>query len=209
MKDGRFLGELILFSAVAGAIAALLKLLVHHIFIWLGLAKGFYNMMTAYLTHGHYHVEGVIEWLFGKIADISIGAIFAIILGFWLRFSRPKYHLWIGLGFGLGIWFASLAFGNLTKIIKDDMTDPWSLFAHLVAMSTFGVSFVLLARFWKPLKDRIMESSESGISFEEEKPRAHKFMRNLIPHPVKKLIRAKKPRKYKKPDKLIRLKRFI
>lgn len=207
MKDGRFWGELIFFSAIAGAVAALIKLLVYHIFMLLGLAKGFYIMLTAYFIHGHHHVKGFSEWVFGEMGDMAIGGIFAVILGFWLRFSRPKYHLWIGLVFGLGIWFVSLAFGNLTKIIKPDMTDSWSLFAHLLAMSTFGASFVLITRVWKPLKERIMESSGDQLS--EEKPRTYKFMRNLMPQHVKKLIRAKKPKKYKKPDKLIRLKRFI
>jgi hypothetical protein len=155
MKNSNYPGELALFSATAGAVAALIKLLVHHIFVWTGLAHGFYNMLTAYLTHGHYTIEGFMEWIFGEMADMALGALFAIVLGFWLKNSRPKYHWGIGLGFGFGVWFASLAFGNLTKIIKTDMTDPWSLFAHFLAMLTYGLFFVLACRFWRPLRNRI------------------------------------------------------
>lgn len=204
MKDGRFFGELILLSAVAGGVAALIKFLAHNIFMWLVGVKPFYIMLTAYLIHGHHKVENISEYIFSEMGDIVIGGIFGVILGIWLYFSHTKYYYLIGLGYGLGIWFSSLAFGNLTKIIRDPMTDPMSLFAHLIAMMTFGVSFVFLAHVWKPLKDRI-----NGGQSEEDKPRTLKFMPNLMPLPAKKLIRAKEPRKYKKPDKLIRLKRFI
>ena len=155
LKENDYPGELIFFSAITGAVAALIKLLVHHIFLWTGLSVGFYEMLTAYLTHGHMKLENFTDRIFGEMTDMAIGAMFGILLGFWLKGSRLKYHWWIGLGYGFGIWSASLAFGNLTKILKKDMTDPWSLFSHLVAMLTFGVVFVLACRFWKPLRNRI------------------------------------------------------
>lgn len=164
MKESDYPGELILFSAITGAVVALLKLLVHHVFVWTGLAAGFYNMMTAYLTHGHHTVEGMAELIFGEMADMAIGALFGVLLGFWIRSCRPKYHWWIGLGFGFGIWFASLAFGNLTKIIKPEMTTPWSLLAHLLAMLSYGTLFILASRLWRPLKNRIgtIEADQSS-----------------------------------------------
>jgi hypothetical protein len=162
LKESDYPGELAFFSAVAGAVAAPIKLLVHHVFVWTGLATGFYSRLTAYLTHGHYQTEGFVEKMFSELADVAFGAVFAIILGFWLKSSRPKYHWWIGLGYGFGIWFLSLAFGNLTKIIKNNMTDPWSLFAHLLAMNTYGLLFVLACRYWKPLRNRIEMGDTRG-----------------------------------------------
>jgi hypothetical protein len=148
-------GELMFFSAIAGGIVSLIKLLVHHIFMWLKLAEPFYTTLNAYLIHGHFHIKGFIESIFAEMGDISIGAIFGILLGFWLAKSRLKYHWWIGLSYGFGIWFLTLSLGNLTKLIKPDETTPWSLFAHLLAMLTFGVLFVLATRFWEPLKSRL------------------------------------------------------
>lgn len=155
-------GELVFFSAIAGGVAALIKLLVHHVFMWLKLSSPFYTTLNAYLIHGHFHTKGIIESVFGEMGDISFGAIFGIILGFWLAKSRPKYHWWIGLGYGVGIWFITLALGNLTKLIKPDETSSWSLFAHLLAMLTFGVFFVLATRFWEPLKSCLAMECDTG-----------------------------------------------
>jgi hypothetical protein len=152
---GNYSGELVLFSAITGAIAAPIKLIVHHVFMWTGLSSKFYDMLTAYLVHGHHRVKGIGEWIFGELGDIAIGALFGVFLGFWLKKSRPRYHWWIGLGYGFGIWFGSLSFGNLTKIIEKSMTDPWSLFAHLFAMLTYGVVFVFASKIWKPLRERV------------------------------------------------------
>lgn len=96
MRKVDCLGELVLFSAVVGAIAAPTKTLAFHLFVWAGLAKPFYMMLTAYFVHGHITTNGIIDFLFGEMGDISIGALFGIILGFWLKNSRTKYHWWIG-----------------------------------------------------------------------------------------------------------------
>jgi hypothetical protein len=158
LKESNYPGELALFGAIAGAVAAPIKLLVHHAFMWAGLASGFYTDLNTMLIHGHNKAEGFVDQIFVEFGDMAIGALFGIFLAFWLKASRPKYHWGIGLGSGFGIWFLSLAFGNLTKIIKPEMTSPWSLFAHLLAMFTFGILIVLAARFWKPLKSRVESS---------------------------------------------------
>ena len=31
------------------------------------LAKPFYPMLNAYLTHGHFHVGGIAEWIFAEL----------------------------------------------------------------------------------------------------------------------------------------------
>lgn len=155
MKENDYPGELAFFGGIAGAVAALIKLLVHHVFMWAGLASGFYTELNTTLIHGHHKPEGFIDMVFVEFGDMVIGALFGVFLVFWLKASRPIYHWGIGLSIGFGIWFMSLAFGNLTKIIKPEMTLPWSLFAHLLAMLTFGIFIVLAARFWKPLRNRI------------------------------------------------------
>ncbi|MGE5552145.1 MAG: hypothetical protein ACM3ZC_16700 [Bacteroidota bacterium] len=71
---------------------------------------------------GHYHTRGFAEFIFGELSDMAIGALSGVLVSFVLRHSRPKYHWWLGAGLGYGIWFASLAFGHLTKIIKDALT---------------------------------------------------------------------------------------
>lgn len=162
MKNSDFPGELALFCAIAGAVAAFLKSLIHHIFEWVGHTVDFYDMITAYLTHGHHKVEGLSEWIFSEIGDLVLGALFAIILGFWLKNSRAKYHWWIGLGYGFGVWFASLVLGNLTKILERNMTNPLSLFAHLIAMIAYGLLFVGACRLWKPLRKRIEPDGRQG-----------------------------------------------
>ena len=153
--SANYWGELILFGGAAGAAAAPLKLLVHHIFEWTGLAKPFYTQITAYLTHGHFKMEGLAASVFGELGDMAIGAFLGTLISFVLRHSRPRYHWWLGAGLGFGIWFASLAFGNLAKIIKPDQTDPWSLFAHLLAMLAFGLLIVLASRIWPAYRQRI------------------------------------------------------
>ena len=155
-------GELIFFCAIAGGVAALIKLLVHHVFVWLKLAGLFYIALNAYLIHGHFPAKGISEMIFVEIGDMTVGAFFGMILGFWLAKSRLKYHWWIGLGYGFGIWFMSLAFGNLTKLIKPDETTNWSLFAHLLAMLTFGVLFVAATKLWGPLKSRLAIECDTG-----------------------------------------------
>ncbi|MCL6591443.1 MAG: hypothetical protein K6U80_16015 [Firmicutes bacterium] len=155
MRKSDYPGELAFFSAIAGAVAAPVKLLVHHAFMWAGLTTGFYDELNSRLIHGHYQQKGFADMIFVEFGDIAIGAFFGFILGFWLRASRLKYHWGIGLSAGFGIWFLTMSFGNLTRIIKPEMTSPWELFAHLLAMLTFGILFVLATRFWKPLKRRI------------------------------------------------------
>ncbi|MGE5598956.1 MAG: hypothetical protein ACM3XS_06215 [Bacteroidota bacterium] len=148
-------GELILFGGAAGAIAAPLKLLVHHAFKWTHLAKPFYTELNAYLIHGHHRTMGLAEFIFGELGDMAIGAMFGILVSFVLRGSRPRYHWWLGAAFGFGIWFSTLAFSNLTKIVKPEMTDPWSLFAHLLAMLAFGLLIVLASRIWPAYRERL------------------------------------------------------
>jgi hypothetical protein len=162
LKESDYPGELVFFSAIAGAVAAPIKLLVHHAFMWAGLASGFYDELNSVLIHGEHKTDGFINMIFVEFGDVAIGALFGIFLAFWLKASRPKYHWGIGLGSGFGIWFLSLGFGNLTKIIKPEMTTPWSLFAHLLAMLTFGILIVLAARFWKPLRSRIELGDNHG-----------------------------------------------
>jgi len=155
MKESDYPGELVFFSGIAGAVAALIKLLVHHVFMWVGLTSGFYSELNTTLIHGHHKPEGFIDMVFVEFGDMVIGALFGIFLIFWLKASRPRYHWGIGLGFGFVVWFFTLVFGNLTKIIKPEMTTTWSLFAHLLAMQTFGILIVLATRFWKPLRNRV------------------------------------------------------
>ena len=142
-------------AGIVGAAAAPLKFLVHHVFVWLGLAKPFYAKLTAYLSHGHFHVKGFGEIIFGELSDMAIGALFGVLVSIALRHSRPRYHWWLGVALGFGIWFASLAFGNLTKLLKDVDTDPWSLFAHLLAMIAFGLLIVVASRVWPTYRERI------------------------------------------------------
>ncbi|MGE5558704.1 MAG: hypothetical protein ACM3WV_08840 [Bacillota bacterium] len=157
-------GELIFFSALAGTAAAPAKMLVHHIFEWAGLAVPFYTRVTVFLIHGHFHPMELAGSVFGELGDMTIGALFGVLLGWWLQWSRPKYHWWIGAVFGVAVWFFTLSFGNLTGIIKAEQTEPWSLFAHFLAMISFGLFVVLLTRIWKPLKERL-----HGASRVEEK----------------------------------------
>ncbi|HEX3043787.1 MAG TPA: hypothetical protein VHY08_03455 [Bacillota bacterium] len=162
MKESDYPGELLFFSAIAGAVAALGKSLVHHSFEWLKITINFYADVTAYLIHGHHQIRNFGEWVFAAFSDMVLGALFGMLLGFWLKSSRSKYHWWIGGGYGFGIWFASLSLGNLTKVITDTMTTPKSLLAHLVAMICFGLLFVLACRFWKPLRSRIEMGDKHG-----------------------------------------------
>lgn len=148
-------GELILFGGTVGAVAALIKLLVHHAFVWIHLAKPFYTTLNAYLIHGHHQVRGFANAIFGEMGDMAIGALFGVMASFILRYSRPRYHWWLGVALGVGIWFVSLAFGNLAKIIKPGETEPWSLFAHLLAMLVFGLSIILASRIWPAYRERV------------------------------------------------------
>jgi len=148
-------GELVLYGGMAGGVAAPLKLIVHHIFTWTSHARPFYAKLNAYLIHGHHHRGGFAEAIFGELGDVAIGALLGILLSLVLRHSRPRYHWWLGAGFGFGIWFLTLAGGNLTHIIPQNETDAVSLLAHLLAMIAFGLFVVLASRVWKPLRDRI------------------------------------------------------
>lgn len=151
----KYPGELVFFSVIAGGIASPLKLIVHHIFEWTGLATPFYSHLITFLIHGHRGQMNFIDSVFAGMGDIALGAIFGIVLAFWLLKSRPQYHWWIGLGYGFGLWFISLVFGNLLKIIEKSQTTQWALLAHLLAMITFGLLFVLMTRVWKLLKRRL------------------------------------------------------
>lgn len=159
-------GEFIFFSAIAGGVAAPLKMLVLHAFVWAKLAKPLYMHVTAFLIHGHMQSTSFIEVVFAELGDIAFGAAFGIILGLWLKHSRFQYHWWIGLGYGFGIWFASLSFGILTKIVKSNMTDNWSLFAFLLSMLAYGLLFVFATRIWEPLKNRL--TIECNTSWKRE-----------------------------------------
>ena len=155
MERTDFYGELIFFSAIAGGFAAPLKTIFHRFLTIPGLFSTYYDQFTFYLIHGHSPMKGVWSWVFGEIGDIVLGAFLGIILGLWLKFSRPKFHWWIGLTFGLGVWFITLALGNVLQIIKPGTISPPALLGHLLSMLIYGVNFVLAACYWKPLKKRI------------------------------------------------------
>jgi hypothetical protein len=148
-------GELLLFSSIVGGVVGLLKSLIHFIFSWLKLAPNFYDDINTFLVHGHSQPSGAMQIVFAEIGDSIIGAIFGVLLSLWLKNSRLKYHWWIGIAYGFGIWFISLAMGNLLKIIKPNETTPWGLFAHLLAMVVFGLLFVWSTKIWQPLRKRI------------------------------------------------------
>jgi hypothetical protein len=161
VEKSKYLGELILFSAIAGGFAAPVRTLFHHFLMIPGLFSSYYDNLTFFLIHGHYPLNGFWNWVFGELGDIVIGALFGIILGLWLRSSRPKYHWWIGLIFGVGMWFMTLAFGNLTQVVKADKVSTLGLFSHLLSMLIYTVNFVLSVRYWKPLKTRIQIDRQS------------------------------------------------
>ena len=154
-SPARFRAELSLFGAAAGAVAALLKLLVHHAFVWARLARPFYLTLNIFLVHGHYQAKGLADAVFAELGDMSLGAAFGVAVSFLLLHSRPKFHWWIGLFSGIGIWYFSLAFGNLTRLIKAEETTGWSLFAHFLSMVAFGLLIVLASRIWRPLGERV------------------------------------------------------
>lgn len=154
-------GEFILFGGMAGGISSLLKLPIHYIFVWLKLAVPLYDKVNTFLIHGHTATPSFLDFAFAELGDVLIGSFFGIVLGLLLRTSQSKYHWWLGIGFGLSIWFVSLAFGNLAKIIKAEDTTDWSLFAHLLAMIAFGIFFVMISKLWPPLNERIKNTSWS------------------------------------------------
>jgi len=51
---------------------------------------------------------------------------------------------------------SNTAFGNLAKIIQAKQTDPWSLFAHLLAMLTFGLLIIAASRVWPACRERVV-----------------------------------------------------
>jgi hypothetical protein len=155
MRGKMYPGEFILFSAIAGSFCALLKTFIHQAFVWLGVSQNFYAMVVAFFTHGHLELENFAEKAFAQLGDMVIGGLLGIVLAIWLKMSRSRYHWWIALGYGTGIWFSSLSFGNLAKIIQEEMTTPWELFAHLMAMVTYALLFLFVSRLWRPLRERL------------------------------------------------------
>lgn len=148
-------GELIFYSAIVGGVVGVFKSLIHFAFSLLKLAPNFYDDINTFLVHGHPQAQNFLDVVFAEIGDLVIGSMFGIILAWWLCQSRSRYHWWIGAGYGVGIWFFSLMVGNVLRIIKPDETTDWALFAHLLAMLVFGLLFVLVAKIWKPLRERI------------------------------------------------------
>lgn len=61
--------------------------------------------------------------------------------------------------FGLVMWFATLFIGNLLQIIDLKSITPPSLLGHMLTMLIYGVNFVLIAHYWKPLKKLIMSQT--------------------------------------------------
>ncbi len=155
MDRSNFPGELIFFSAIAGGFAAPLKAVFHRLLTIPGLFSTYYDRFSSFLIYGNSSLKGLWSWVFGEIGDIVLGSFLGIILGLWLKYSRPKFHWWIGLTFGLGIWFTTLALGNVLQIIKPETISPPALLGHLLSMLIYGINFVLVARYWKPLKNRI------------------------------------------------------
>lgn len=148
-------GELVLYSGAAGALASVAKTAVHAVLTRLFHGQQLYFKVNAFLIHGHSSVSKTSDYLFALLGDLTLGAFFGFVLSLLLRRSRPRYHYWLGLGASLGIWFGSLAFGNLTKILKASETDHKSLFVLLIGTLVYGLLFVVLSKWWKPLRARI------------------------------------------------------
>jgi hypothetical protein len=153
--NSEYMGEFLLFSSIAGGVVGVFKSLIHFVFSLLKLAPNFYDDINTFLVHGHSQAYSFLDVVFAELGDFVFGSIFGIFLGLWLCNSRPKYHWWIGMAYGVGIWFFTLAIGNILKIIKLEETTDWALFGHLLAMLVFGLLFVLAAKLWRPLKNRI------------------------------------------------------
>lgn len=148
-------GELLLFSGAAGAVASSVKTAVHEVLVRFFHSQHLYFKVNAFLVHGHSRVSGIVDYLFAILGDLILGAFFGFVLSLLLRRVRPRYHYWLGIGASLGIWYGSLAFGNLTKILKAPDTDHKSLLILLVGTLVYGLFFVFLSKWWKPLRARI------------------------------------------------------
>lgn len=140
--------------------ASAVKTLIHHVFEWLKLAEPLYSQINAFLIHGHKEVKGFGEIVMAEIGDLVIGAMWGILFALVLRRTRSRYHFWLGIGAGVGLWFGSLAFANLTHIISPAKTKPMSLFALLVGMLAFGLLFILFAHIWRPLRERTVDIAD-------------------------------------------------
>lgn len=150
-------GEFFLYAGLAGAVASNLKSLAHHLLAWLIRAEQLYFELNAYLIHGHTTVKGFADIAFSILGDSILGAAFGFLTAAILRRTPLRLHYWLGLGTGLILWFGSLAFGNIAKILKAPETDHMSLFALLVGMLLFGLIFIWLSHLWRPLRRWIMQ----------------------------------------------------
>lgn len=186
-------------------IAGIIGVIIRDIYSFLAKQVGFATFYI-WLVGADIFLDGPeIHTFFGNILgflnDLVIGAILGVMIGLIFEWRGSKYYYLKGIGIGLMAWI--FFFGILLHSLPHIETEPKNALSGISAFIGHAIFGVITA--WIIKKYSVQEATEEVKSENTTENTPFKF--RLAPNPAKKPPQQSHHSKFKKPTKLIRIKR--
>lgn len=132
MKNDRF---------TAGAISGAFGAIAQNVYGSSAKAIGITNISFADFSKAilfNQTLAGISGFIVGILSHLAFGSMLGVLFAYLISKSSSKYYYFKSLGFGIGIWFWSLAIGTMYKINVFDKVSPLPAISIFVGALIYG-----------------------------------------------------------------------
>ncbi len=130
----------IIFGGMAGIVGTVAKEAADFVSVTVGFSKHLYWHVAASIFVQPEEVTKVGGWILGALADMITGAIFGVILLYFIKLAKKDYLYLKGLGFGWFIWLSLFGFVINLHVVRITPTDLGSSLSAFIEHSIFGLT---------------------------------------------------------------------
>ncbi len=125
-------------GAISGIIGALLQDSFGSILKSLHVTDRIFVDFAKILVLSH-TTHGLLSFIIGWVAHLTIGAVFGVIYSYMIKFSTKNYFLFKGLGLGILSWGFLLSMGTFYKMPLFATIEPVPGIIMLIGSSIWGI----------------------------------------------------------------------
>ncbi len=125
----------------AGAISGAIGAVIQNIYGSLAKAVGITDISFVDFAEAiifNQKLDGISGFIAGTLSHLAFGSMLGVLFGYLISKSSSKYYYFKALGFGIGIWFWSLAIGTMYKINVFDKVKPVPALSIFVGALVYG-----------------------------------------------------------------------